>query len=158
MGFKFSAQNYVVDKEFGRNPEFFFDLNSNNATNASGSSAVPYRVQLGNRFPTVDLDNNVYGLYIQDDWQLTDKLELNLGIRWDYEDNANNVDYVTPANVRAGLLQWIASTDGGKPAGYAPAGSTSTTTSRPARTGRRSRTPTSPGSASATTSSATAGR
>ncbi len=116
LGVKFSAQNYVVDKEFGRNPEFFFDLNGT----ASGSAAVPYRVQLGNRFPTVDLDNNVYGLYIQDDWRLTDQLEINLGIRWDYEDNANNVDYVTPANVLTGLNQWIASTDGGKAAGYKP--------------------------------------
>ncbi|WP_426050210.1 TonB-dependent receptor [Brevundimonas sp. SL161] len=116
MGVKFSAQNYVVDKEFGRNPEFFFDLNGT----ASGNAAVPYRVQLGNRFPTVDLDNNVYGLYIQDDWRLTDQLEINLGIRWDYEDNANNIDYVTPANVLTGLNQWIASTDGGKPAGYKP--------------------------------------
>lgn len=116
MGVKFSAQNYVVDKEFGRNPELFYDLNGV----ASGNAAVPYRVQLGNRFPTVDLDNNVIGLYIQDDWAVTDKLEINLGIRWDYEDNANNVDYVTPANVRTGLNQWIASTDGGKAAGYFP--------------------------------------
>ena len=116
LGVKFSAQNYVVDKEFGRNPEFFFDLNGT----ASGNAAVPYRVQLGNRFPTVDLDNNVYGLYIQDDWRLTDQLEINLGVRWDYEDNANNVDYVTPANVLTGLNQWIASTDGGKAAGYKP--------------------------------------
>ncbi|WP_428149518.1 TonB-dependent receptor [Brevundimonas sp.] len=116
MGAKFSAQNYVVDKEFGRNPEFFFDLNGT----ASGSTTVPYRVQLGNRFPTVDLDNNVFGLYVQDDWRLTEQLEINLGIRWDYEDNANNVDYVTPANVLTGLNQWIASTDGGKAAGYKP--------------------------------------
>ncbi|ADL01580.1 TonB-dependent receptor [Brevundimonas subvibrioides] len=120
LGVKFSAQNYVVDKEFGRNPEFFYDLNPNNATNASGNPAIPYRVQLGNRFPTVDLDNNVFGIYAQDDWQITDKLELNIGIRWDYEDNANNVEYVTPADMRTGLNQWIASTDGGKAAGYVP--------------------------------------
>jgi outer membrane receptor for ferrienterochelin and colicin len=116
LGAKFSNQNYTVDKEFGRNPEFFFDLNGT----ASGNASIPYRVQLGNAFPTVDLTNKVYGLYLQDDWRLTDKLELNLGIRWDYEDNANNNNYVTPASVVAGLNQWIASTDGGKPAGYAP--------------------------------------
>lgn len=116
MGVKYSQQSYHVEKEFGRNPEFFYDLNGG----ASGSPLVPYRVQLGNEFPTVDIENNVLGLYIQDDWQVTDKLELNLGIRWDYEDNANNNDYVTPAAVVSGLDQWIASTDGGKPAGYAP--------------------------------------
>lgn len=116
LGLKFSNQDYHVEKEFGRNPQFFYDLNGT----ASGDASVPYRVQLGNAFPTVDLTNKVYGLYIQDDWQITDKLELNLGIRWDYEDNASNPDYVTPQSVIDGLNQWIASTDGGKPAGYAP--------------------------------------
>ena len=116
MGAKFSNQNYTVDKEFGRNPQFYYDLNGT----ASGSAAVPYRVELGNAFPTVDLNNKVYGLYIQDDWRLTEKLEVNLGLRWDYEDNANNNEYVTPANVLTGLNQWIASTDGGKAAGYVP--------------------------------------
>lgn len=116
LGAKFSRQDYNVVKEFGRNPEFFYDLNGT----ASGSASVPYRVQLGNEFPTIDLTNNVYGLYIQDDWQLTDKLELNLGLRWDYETNADNKNYVTPASVVSGLQQWIASTDGGKPAGYVP--------------------------------------
>lgn len=116
MGAKFSNQDYHVEKEFGRNPEFFYDVEGG----ASGDASVPYRVQLGNRFPTVDLTNKVYGLYIQDDWQITDKLELNLGIRWDYEDNASNPDYVTPQSIVDGLNQWIASTDGGKPAGYVP--------------------------------------
>lgn len=116
MGAKYSRQNYRVIKEFGRNPQFFYDLDGV----ASGDADVPYRVELGNEFPTVDLTNNVIGLYIQDDWQITDQLEVNLGIRWDYEDNANNNDYVTPQSVIDGLNQWIASTNGGKAAGYAP--------------------------------------
>ena len=118
MGAKISLQNYQVNKQFGRNPFFFYDLAGR--PELSGSADVPYRVELGRSFPSVDLDNEVIGLYIQDDWQLTDQLELNLGLRWDYETNANNNDYVTPASVIAGLDQWIASTDGGKPAGYAP--------------------------------------
>lgn len=118
LGAKVSLQNYEVDKQFGRNPFFFYDLEGR--PELSGSGAVPYRVELGRSFPSVDLNNEVIGLYIQDDWEITDKLELNLGLRWDYESNANNNDYVTPANVIAGLDQWIASTDGGKPAGYAP--------------------------------------
>lgn len=116
LGVKFSSQDYQVIKEFGRNPQFFYDLDGN----ASGDPTIPYRVQIGNAFPTVDLNNKVYGLYIQDDWQITDRLELNLGIRWDYETNANNDSYVTPQSVVDGLNQWIASTDGGKPAGYVP--------------------------------------
>lgn len=116
LGFKYSRQNYNVTKEEARNPQFYYDLNGT----ASGDPTVPYRVELGSAFPVVDLENNVFGLYAQDDWRITDQLELNLGIRWDYEDNANNGDYVTPANVRTGLDQWIASTAGGKAAGYVP--------------------------------------
>ncbi|RZI99713.1 MAG: TonB-dependent receptor [Brevundimonas sp.] len=118
LGAKVSLQNYQVNKQFGRNPLFYYDVDGR--PELSGSTTVPYRVELGQAFPEVDLDNTVIGLYAQDDWQLTDQLELNLGIRWDYETNANNNDYVTPASVIAGLDQWIASTDGGKPAGYAP--------------------------------------
>lgn len=118
MGAKVSLQNYEVNKQFGRNPFFYYDLDGR--PELSGSASVPYRVELGRSFPEVDLNNEVIGLYIQDDWQITDQLEINLGLRWDYETNANNNDYVTPASVIAGLDQWIASTDGGKPAGYAP--------------------------------------
>ena len=57
-------------------------------------------VTLGVSVPPADVDNNVIGLYIQDDWQLTDQLEINLGLRWDYEDNAVNNDYVTPTAIR----------------------------------------------------------
>lgn len=118
LGAKVSLQNYQVNKQFGRNPFFYYDLDAR--PELSGSTTVPYRVELGRSFPEVDLNNEVIGLYIQDDWQITDQLEINLGLRWDYETNANNNDYVTPASVIAGLDQWIASTDGGKPAGYAP--------------------------------------
>lgn len=118
LGAKVSFQNYQVNKQFGRNPFFYYDLDGR--PELSGSTNIPYRVELGRSFPEVDLDNEVIGLYIQDDWQITDQLEINLGLRWDYETNANNNDYVTPASVIAGLDQWIASTDGGKPAGYAP--------------------------------------
>ena len=118
LGAKASFQNYQVLKAFGRNPQFYYDVDGR--PELSGSTTVPYRVELGRAVPEVDLDNMVVGLYVQDDWRITDKLELNLGIRWDYESDSNNNDYVTPADVRPGLDQWIASTDGGKAAGYVP--------------------------------------
>ena len=98
MGLKYSNQNYLVDKRFGRNPQFIFDVDARPEIN--GSRDIPVRVELGALVPPADVTNNVIGLYVQDDWQLTDKLELNLGIRWDYEDNAVNNDYETPQNIR----------------------------------------------------------
>lgn len=45
---------------------------------------------------SVGFGNRQYGLYIQDDWAVTRQLELNLGLRWDYETNMLNNSYVTP--------------------------------------------------------------
>ena len=45
-----------------------------------------------------NFDNNQLGLYVQDDWAITRQLEVNLGVRWDYETNMLNNDYVTPAD------------------------------------------------------------
>jgi len=47
--------------------------------------------------------NKQFGIYFQDDWAITPQLELNLGVRWDYEDNMLNNDYVTPADRVAAL-------------------------------------------------------
>jgi len=46
----------------------------------------------------VKYKNNMFGIYIQDDWQISKQLELNLGLRWDYESNMLNNSYVTPAD------------------------------------------------------------
>lgn len=46
----------------------------------------------------VSFKNKQFGLYFQDDWRVNKNLELNLGLRWDYEDNALNDNYKTPAD------------------------------------------------------------
>ena len=48
-------------------------------------------------------DNTQFGIYFQDDWAVTPQLELNVGVRWDYETNMLNNDYVTPADRVAAL-------------------------------------------------------
>jgi outer membrane receptor protein involved in Fe transport len=65
-------------------------------------------VQFGASIPglparNVPSENKQYGIYIQDDWEATDKLLLNLGVRYDYEETPSYVDFVTPADVIAGL-------------------------------------------------------
>jgi hypothetical protein len=98
VGAKYSMQSMFVDKRFGRNPQFRYDVEARPEIN--GSRDIPVSVFLGSAVPAADVDNNVIGLYIQDDWQITPQLEINLGLRWDYEDNAVNNDYTTPTNIR----------------------------------------------------------
>ena len=74
---------------------FFFDtplyrLRSNE------NYARPYNARFGFGDPNVSTNNTQFGLYLQDDWNVTPKLVLNLGIRWDAETNMINNDYVTP--------------------------------------------------------------
>lgn len=47
--------------------------------------------------------NNKVGLYVQDDITVSKGVEMNVGVRWDYEDNAYNNGYVTPAHVIAAM-------------------------------------------------------
>lgn len=53
---------------------------------------------------TAKYRNSMFGLYIQDDWRVTKALELNLGIRWDFESNMLNNGYTMPADRAAALL------------------------------------------------------
>ena len=98
MGVKYSMQSLYVFKQFNRNPFFTYDVDARAEVN--GTRTIPTQVSLNLPVDPVDAENNVFGFYIQDDWQLTDKLEINLGLRWDYEDNAVNNDWRTPDVVR----------------------------------------------------------
>ncbi|MGQ3112950.1 MAG: TonB-dependent receptor domain-containing protein, partial [Brevundimonas sp.] len=99
----YSMQSYGVSKEFNRNPFFTYDVDAR--PEIFGSRTIPTQVTLNLPVAPTNVDNNVLGLYIQDDWQITDKLELNLGLRWDYEDNAVNNDWRTPDDIRRLLTQ-----------------------------------------------------
>ena len=43
------------------------------------------------------------GVFLQDDWTVNDHVTVNAGIRWDYETNAKNDNFVTPAPIVAAL-------------------------------------------------------
>lgn len=82
------------------NPQFSYDINN--------SLTLPYQVKFGAVLPgvperNVESRNKQFGIYLQDDWEVNDRLLLNLGIRWDYEETPSYLDYVTPADVVAGL-------------------------------------------------------
>jgi outer membrane receptor protein involved in Fe transport len=65
----------------------------------SGDPTAPY-FAIDAALPAVPVNykDNQFGIYLQDDWSVTKKLEVNLGVRWDYESNMLNNDYVTPAD------------------------------------------------------------
>lgn len=85
------------------------------AANWTGAATdVPWGAQISRAPESESTDDNTQiGIYIQDDWTLDDHWTLNLGLRWDYESNMFNNDYVTPANIAAALRSY---------AGWAAAG------------------------------------
>src|SRR5262249_7520741 len=56
--------------------------------------------------PSLDANDVQLGLYIQDEWKPDNHWTINAGLRWDYETNANNNDYVTPTAVATALRNY----------------------------------------------------
>ena len=99
MGGKVSFQQYEVSGGNFVNPLFTFI--NDPARNLDFSFPAEARFGLG--VPTVEAENTQVGLFIQDDWEVNDQLVLNLGLRYDYEFDANNNRFVTPANAVTAL-------------------------------------------------------
>ncbi|HET7358875.1 MAG TPA: TonB-dependent receptor, partial [Rhodanobacteraceae bacterium] len=90
MGIKYASYGITLEQANNAVPQYVYNLNQ------PGMYDTPYKA-IYTPFPaTANLHTNQLGVYIQDDWDVTDRLQLNLGLRWDYETNANDKDYVTP--------------------------------------------------------------
>lgn len=90
-GIKFKSIDLIVQSQSPFNPLYAIDANDPTQT--------PFRVRFGaSRIGDLEVasDNKQYGIYIQDDWDVTDRLQLNLGVRYDYEETPAYLDYVTP--------------------------------------------------------------
>src|SRR5205823_3292342 len=66
----------------------------------------PFQLNYASGAGIVSVPNTQVGAYLQDDWSPTSKLTLNLGVRWDFESNMINSNYVTPQNVVDTLRQY----------------------------------------------------
>jgi outer membrane receptor protein involved in Fe transport len=98
-GVVLSRMKYDVTKFFTANPAFRF--------RSSEGFAFPFEAQFGTGDPTLNAHNTQLGVFLQDDWRATKRLTVNAGIRWDYESNELNNDYVTPANVVAAVNSFV---------------------------------------------------
>lgn len=95
-GLKLSFQRYQVERTLFGNPTFRFREDPANDLDFD----IPFEAQYGVGDPRVASTNTQLGLFVQDDWQITQKLTLDAGVRWDIETNPLNNDYVTPDDVR----------------------------------------------------------
>ena len=78
----------------------FIDLFSEFHNNLDGTftftTSAPFNPAVGSTYPTqftgntgdpiVNLNNNIYAAFVQDQWRPADRLTVNLGLRWDFED------------------------------------------------------------------------
>ncbi|TDM06066.1 MAG: hypothetical protein C4K60_15510 [Ideonella sp. MAG2] len=95
--FRVDAVDTVVDTVTGLP---YYDGKNCTGTNVNATGTQSDQCRITRAIPGADVNfnNQQIGLYIQDDWALSKQLELNLGVRWDYETNMLNNDYVTPAD------------------------------------------------------------
>jgi hypothetical protein len=54
--------------------------------NENDASTYPLLYVTGSGDPNIHLNNNILGMYFQDQWRLNSFFTLNLGVRWDFED------------------------------------------------------------------------
>jgi outer membrane receptor for ferrienterochelin and colicin len=95
MGVSYKDIELVSQDAAAVNPQFSYAVDEN------GVASYPYRVDFTAPYDTpgqaatVKSPSKQYGIYIQDDWRVTDRLTINIGLRWDYEDNPAYTDFVT---------------------------------------------------------------
>jgi hypothetical protein len=98
LGAVMSFLDYDVNKQFTGNPLYQF--------RGDISWGFPASAQFGSGNPDLSASNFQFGIYGQDDWTMG-RLTLNLGLRWDYESDMLNNDYVTPENVRVATASFV---------------------------------------------------
>jgi len=103
MGVKYKKVQLNTIEQQPYNPQFYYDINE-----MAAGAGVPYFVRFGSPAAgttggKVSSGNKQFGIYIQDDWEVTERFTLNLGLRWDYEETPAFQDYVTGPEVLAAL-------------------------------------------------------
>jgi hypothetical protein len=93
VGASFAHINERVLENYGSTPQYIYNTDS-----LDTGILIPERANFSPSGKHAELGNNQTGFFAQDDWDVSSRLQLNLGMRWDYESNAYNNGYVTPQN------------------------------------------------------------
>jgi carboxypeptidase family protein/TonB-dependent receptor-like protein len=101
VGVNLDRVNYDVDKNLNSNPVFNY--------RADEHYAIPFEALYGFGNSNYTASNGEYGFYGQDNWVVNNHLNLNLGLRWDYESHMLDNDFVTPASAVTALTGKISS-------------------------------------------------
>jgi len=112
-GAKVSFNRYERTEDSYSNGGYFYTA----AGFTDQATSVPY----GARVSVIDFrpataNNTQIGAFLQDDWTPDEHWTFNLGLRWDFETNAKNENFVTPTNIAAALMAY----PGWKAAGIDP--------------------------------------
>jgi outer membrane receptor protein involved in Fe transport len=93
-GVSFSGTQLAY-QDAGQGSQFYY------AVDSTGTFSTPYQVDYtalyqGNKAVIAHSNDKLYGLYLQDDWNVNQHLDLNLGVRYDYETIPSWEHFVTP--------------------------------------------------------------
>ncbi len=86
--FKAGVDASFIDlfSEFHNNLDGTFTFTTSTAFNPAVASTYPTQFTGNIGDPIVNLNNNIYAAFVQDQWRPADRLTVNLGLRWDFED------------------------------------------------------------------------
>ena len=95
-GARLTLNKYSRREDSNSNGTYFFEA----GTFTGFDSSNPYAA----RVSTIDTQpatakNTQIGLFVQDDWTVDEHWTVNAGIRWDFETNAKNENFVTPQKI-----------------------------------------------------------
>lgn len=110
-GVNINLLNFNIDKSNNETPQFFYAdaVNCNPTCDTIPEHYLyrnPYTMTWATGSPFLKANDTQIGAYLQDDWSPTSRLTLNLGVRWDFESNMFNTDYVTPQNVEDSIVKY----------------------------------------------------
>ena len=93
-GIKYKAVELTAADAVQNRPVFRYDVTTDGVGADPWSTVFSLPVQ---GYPsTVTSDNTQLGIFVQDDWEVNEKLTLNLGVRYDLEKSPSYLDFETP--------------------------------------------------------------